>query len=79
MRSNEEWILILIIIIICVRILRILIMCIICVRKRARRKGRYGVKDVSDGKHKNRYGFQNLILKDSIFETGPNLGCHEEP
>ena len=54
MRPNEEWILILIIIIICVLILLILTMCIICVRKRARRKGRYGVKDVSDGKHKNR-------------------------
>ena len=61
MRPNEEWILILIIIIICVLILLILIMCIICVRKRARRKGRYGVKDVSDGKNKNRWDFQNFI------------------
>jgi len=65
MRPNEEWILILIIIIICVLILLILIMCIICVRKRARRKGRYGVKDVSDGKHKNRSEIQYSIDDDT--------------
>ena len=52
--DTHNWILILVIIIICILILTLLIMCIVCVRKRARRKGRYGVKDVADGKHRNR-------------------------
>ena len=52
--SDWNWLLILIIIIICVLILILCILCIVCVRKRARRKGRYGVKDVADGKRHNR-------------------------
>jgi len=61
MKPSEEWILILIIIIVCILILLILIICIVCVRKRARRKGRYGVKDVTDGKCKNRSDIQYSI------------------
>ena len=53
--KDWNWLLILIIIIICVLILILCILCIVCVRKRSRRKGRYGVKDVADGKKANRY------------------------
>jgi hypothetical protein len=63
--TDQQWIYILIIIIICVLILLILIMCIVCVRKRSRRKGRYGVKDVSDGKRKNRSDIQYSIDDDT--------------
>ena len=52
--TDQNWLLILIIIIICILLLVLLTLCIICVRKRARRKGRYGVKDVADGKRTNR-------------------------
>merc|ERR1712029_1183808 len=48
--NDQNWLMILIIIIICIFLLVLLTLCIICVRKRARRKGRYGVKDVADGK-----------------------------
>ena len=77
MRPNEEWILILIIIIICVLILLILIMCIICVRKRARRKGRYGVKDVSDGKHKNRWVKKLAWKKSEMTQNWPKKSINE--
>ena len=52
--NDQNWLMILIIIIICILLLVLLTLCIICVRKRARRKGRYGVKDVADGKRTNR-------------------------
>ena len=52
--ESHDWLYILIIIIICVFALLILISCIAFVRKRSKRKGRYGVKDVADGKRKNR-------------------------
>ena len=77
MRPNEEWILILIIIIICVLILLILIMCIICVRKRARRKGRYGVKDVSDEKHKNRWVKKLAWKSQKLLKIGPKKSINE--
>ena len=53
-QRDFEWLHILIIIIICILIVLITIMCIVCVRKRSRRKGKYGVKDVADGKSRNR-------------------------
>ena len=49
-QKDIEWLHILIIIIICILIVLITIMCIVCVRKRSRRKGKYGVEDVGNGK-----------------------------
>lgn len=63
--ADQSWIMIAIIIVICVLILLILILCIICVRKRSRRKGRYGVKDVADGKRANRSDIQYSIDDDT--------------
>ena len=53
-QKDLKWLHYLIIIIICILIVLITIMCIVCVRKRSRRKGKYGVKDVADGKSRNR-------------------------
>lgn len=63
--ADQGWIYIVIIAIICFLILLLLIMCIVCVRKRSRRKGRYGVKDVADGKRKNRSDIQYSIDDDT--------------
>jgi len=63
--NDQNWLMILIIIIICILLLVLLSLCIICVRKRARRKGRYGVKDVADGKRTNRSDIQYSIDDDT--------------
>ena len=53
-KSETTMLHIMIIVIICILIILITILCIVCVRKRSRRKGRYGVKDVQEGKSRNR-------------------------
>lgn len=64
--NDWYWLMILIIVIICVLLVIILVLCIICVRKRSRRKGRYGVKDVTDGKKQfNRSDIQYSIDDDT--------------
>ena len=80
--ADQSWILILIIIIICVLILLILVLCIVCVRRRAKSKGRYGVKDVADGKRKNRSDIQYSIDDDTESlhkELDPELSTTRTP
>lgn len=59
------WVIILMVIIVCVLLLIILTLCILWIRRRAKRQGRYGVKDMENGKKLNRTDIHYSIDEDN--------------
>lgn len=80
-KSETTMLHIMIIVIICILIILITILCIVCVRKRSRRKGRYGVKDVQEGKSRNRSDIQYSIDDDteSLHKDDPETATNRTP
>lgn len=80
-KSETTMLHIMIIVIICILIILITILCIVCVRKRSRRKGRYGVKDVQEGKNRNRSDIQYSIDDDteSLHKDDPETATNRTP